>query len=167
MQENDDILQNRMIDSEAEIPLETTTIDTSENIQNETNPEETSQSKTSSHTEPTTPGIERLLEDMAQHSNGNPIIMRLAKKIQGFLARIAELDAERLQADNDLQASIKEEENARAQARDRIAAQKVAKEKLAQAIKEEQEASALAAQATNAGQEAAKRNKNLRKDRKN
>ena len=145
------------VPDETEIPLETTTIDTSENIQNETNPEETSQSKTSSHTEPTTPGIERLLEDMAQNSNGNPIIMRLAEKIQGFLARIAELDAEQLQADNDLQASIKEEENAKAQARDRIAAQKVAKEKLAQAIKEEQEASALAEQAINAEQEAAKR----------
>lgn len=145
------------VPNETEIPLETTTIDTSENIQNETNPEETSQSKTSSHTEPTTPGIERLLEDMAQHSNGNPIMMRLAEKIQGFLARIAELDAEQLQADNDLQASIKEEENAKSQARDRIAAQKVAKEKLAQAIKEEQEASALAEQAINAEQEAAKR----------
>lgn len=145
------------VPDETEIPLETTPIDTSENIQNETNQEETSQSKTSSHTEPTTPGIERLLEDMAQNSNGNPIIMRLAEKIQGFLARIAELDAEQLQADNDLQASIKEEENAKAQARDRIAAQKVAKEKLAQAIKEEQEASALAEQAINAEQEAAKR----------
>lgn len=148
---------------ETEKPLETTPIDTSENTQNETNPKETSQPKTSSHTESTTPGIERLLEDMAQHSNGNPIIMRLAEKIQGFLARIAELDAEQLQADNDLQASIEEEENAKSQARDRIAAQKVAEEKLAQAIKEEQEASALAEQAINAEREAAKRKQEFMK----
>ncbi len=128
---------------EVETPLEPINLDESENAQNETNQKE-----------PTTPGIERLEEYITQNSNADPMIMKLAKKIQGFLTRLAELDAEQLQADNDLQAIIKEEENAKAQARDRIEAQKIARAKLEQAIKEEREASTLAEEAINAEQEA-------------
>jgi len=119
--------------------------------------EQEDQAKTPSDTEITTPGIERILEDMAQNSNGNPIIMNVVRKMQGFLSRIAELDAEQQQANNDLQSIIKEEKDAKEEARNRVAAQKNAKEKLEQAIREEQEASALADQAINAEQKVTNR----------
>lgn len=145
-----------------EIPSETTTIDTAESEQNETKPEETN----SSHTEITTPGIQRIIEDIAKNNNGSPLIINIANKIQDLLTRIAELDVEQLQADENLQTSIKEEEEAKQQAKDRITAQKIAQEKLAQAIQEEQKASALAEQAIKDEQEASKKKQELEERQK-
>ena len=127
------------------------------NAQDNVEQGDTTQDEGLSQNGQTTPGKERLLEDMMQNANGNPIMMNVVRKIQGLLTRIAELDAEQLQANKELENIINEEKNAKIEARDRVAAQELAKERLEQAIKEEQEASAVAKQAISAEAEASKR----------
>lgn len=143
--------------NELEVPSEPFTEGQSDNIQDNKEQEETTQDEVLSQEQQTTPGIERLLEDMMQNANGNPIMMNVVRKIQGFLTRIAELDAEQLQANKELEDIINEEEKARSEAEDRVTAQKLAKERLEQAIKEEREASVLAEQAISAEHEVSKR----------
>lgn len=119
--------------------------------------EKTTKDESLSQNEQTKRGIERLLEDMSQNSNGNPMIMGIAQKMQELLTRITELDEKLLKANEELEKILKEEEKAKRESTDRSVAQIVAKERLEEAIKAEKEASDLAKQAIKAEAEASKR----------